>query len=202
MDQSNVYGKTDAGIAEVKQRSNLLDQRCRNLLVLIDGKTPAQKIIARLATLSMSGEHLQRLIDLGLVASVTSVAAPVQVRSATRPGAPPPATPFPAAPSPAAAPPAAALALGTGRPAPPTAATPVLDHSAKKFIEVGNFLNQTAKDLMGLFAAIGFQQKVAKASSVEDFWNLRQVMHEAITKSKGEPVARAMVAELERLISA
>lgn len=174
MGTAAVFCKTERGRQEVKTRSNLIDQRCRCLLLLIDGKIPAQELIDRVAGLAITRAHFQKLLDLKLVEPVAeSVGSP---------------------PEPLA------VLPGADRRAPVTEAPPVQISNAEKFIQAGNFMNQTAKDLMGLFAAMGFQQKVAKASSLDDLRKLRQVMVEAITKSKGESFARGMAAEFDRLL--
>ena len=174
MNSPAIFCKTDKGRLEVKTRSDLIDQRCRSLLLLVDGKTPALELIARVAGLAITREHFQKLIDLELV-------APLDGRASSLPET-------------------------TGAPVPVERRAPAVESPAvhitnvEKFIQAGNFMNQTAKDLMGLFAAVGFQQKVALASSLDDLRKLRQPMVDAITKSKGETFAHAMAAELDRLL--
>lgn len=174
MNSPAVFCKTDKGRQELKTRSDRIDQRCRSLLLLVDGKTPAFELMERVAGLAITREHFQKLIDLELV-------APVDTRAASPP-------------------PAASSPVVVERRAPVIESAPVHITNAEKFIQAGNFMNQTAKDLMGLFAAVGFQQKVALASSLEDLRKLRQPMVDAITKSKGESFARGMAAELDRLL--
>lgn len=174
MNSPAIFIKTDKGRQEVKTRSDVIDQRCRSLLLLVDGKTPAPELIARVAGLAITREHFQKLIDLELV-------VPVDARAASLP-------------EPASKPVAAERRA--------TAVESPAEHitDAEKLIQAGNFMNQTAKDLMGLFAAVGFQQKVAMASSLDDLRKLRKPMVDAITKSKGESFARGMAAELDRLL--
>ena len=174
MYSSAIFCKTDKGRQEVKTRSDVIDQRCRSLLLLVDGKTPALELIERVAGLAITREHFQKLIDLELV-------APLDGRAAILPTA-------------------SIGPIAVERRAPAAASQAAHISSAEKFIQAGNFMNQTAKDLMGLFAAVGFQQKVALASSLEDLRKLRQPMVDAITKSKGESFARGMAAELDRLL--
>ncbi|OYT93382.1 MAG: hypothetical protein CFE43_03830 [Burkholderiales bacterium PBB3] len=174
MHASAIFCKTDKGRLEVKTRSDLIDQRCRSLLLLVDGKTPAPELIARVAGLAITREHFQKLIDLELVAPVDASAASLA--------------------------PTASAPVALERRSPAVEAPAVHITDAEKFIQAGNFMNQTAKDLMGLFAAVGFQQKVALASSLDDLRKLRQPMVDAITKSKGESFARGMAAELDRLL--
>ena len=174
MNSPAVFCKTDKGRLEVKSRSDLIDQRCRSLLLLVDGKTPALELIARVAGLAITREHFQKLIDLELVTPVDGRATSLTV--------------------------AAAAPVATERRAPAVESPDAHITDAEKFIQAGNFMNQTAKDLMGLFAAVGFQQKVALASSLDDLRKLRQPMVDAITKSKGETFAHAMAAELDRLL--
>lgn len=177
MHPSAVFSKTEKGRLEVKTRSNLIDQRCRSLLLLVDGKTPAAELIARVAGLSITREHFQKLMDLELVAAVDTGAAPAATFRVEAERTPP-----------------------VERRAPPVEPPAVQLSSAEKFIQAGNFMNQTAKDLMGLFAAVSFQQKVALAGSIDDLRKLRQPMVDAITTSKGESFARGMAAELDRLL--
>jgi hypothetical protein len=75
MNSPAVFCKTDKGRHEVKTRSDLIDQRCRSLLLLVDGKTPAPELIARVAGLAITREHFQKLIDLELVEPVDGRAA-------------------------------------------------------------------------------------------------------------------------------
>jgi len=175
MNSPAVFGKTEKGRQEVKTRSDLIDQRCRSLLLLVDGKTPALELIERVAGLAITREHFQKLIDLELV-------APVDGRTGGLPQA------------------ASSATAAEERRAPAAESATVHITDAEKFIQAGNFMNQTAKDLMGLFAAVGFQQKVALASSLDELRKLRQPMVDAITKSKGESFARGMAAELDRLL--
>ena len=178
MNSPAVFCKTDKGRLEVKTRSDLIDQRCRSLLLLVDGKTPALELIARVAGLAITREHFQQLIDLELVALVDARTSSLPEATSTSAIAP--------------------VAVERRAPAADAAVVHITD--AEKFIQAGNFMNQTAKDLMGLFAAVGFQQKVAMASSLDDLRKLRQPMVDAITKSKGETFAHAMAAELDRLL--
>lgn len=179
MPQSAIFAKTEVGLLELKNRSARLDQRCRSLLLLIDGKVPAHDVIARLAGLGITREHFQKLLDLGCVAPVVEkgTSVPTAVQAAPLQGPVPERR--------------AAVA-----PVPVT----VNISNADKFIAVGNFMNQTAKDLMGLFAAVSFQQKVSRASSLDDLKALRQPMLDAITKAKGESIARGMAMELDRVM--
>ena len=174
MNSPAVFCKTDRGRQEVKTRSDLIDQRCRSLLLLVDGKTPALELIERVAGLSITREHFQKLIDLELVTSLDGLTASL------------PQTP------------SASVTVERRMPVDNSRAVNV--SNAEKFIRAGNFMNQTAKDLMGLFAAVGFQQKVSLASSLEDLRKLRQPMVDAITKAKGDSFARGMAVELDRLL--
>ena len=175
MNSPAIFCKTDKGRLEVKTRSDLIDQRCRSLLLLVDGKTPAMELIARVAGLAITRDHFQKLIDLELVATLDALAASLPQANVSAP-------------------------VAMERRAPAVESPAVHISNAEKFIQAGNFMNQTAKDLMGLFAAVGFQQKVALASSLDDLRKLRQPMVDAIIKSKGETFAHAMAAELDRLL--
>lgn len=67
-----IWAKTDAGRAEMLARSLVKDRAQRNLLLIIDGKTQAEKLLAGLA--GISPMDFTTLESLGLI---TPVAPPV-----------------------------------------------------------------------------------------------------------------------------
>ncbi len=63
-----VFRKTPAGQSEVIHRSSTdLPQRVRTLLVMVDGRTTAEALLARLAALQITDAAFQLLVDRGLV---------------------------------------------------------------------------------------------------------------------------------------
>lgn len=71
-----IWAKTDAGRAEIQGRALVKDRAQRNLLLIIDGKTPAETLLAKLA--GITAADFTKLESLGLIAPVAAPApAPV-----------------------------------------------------------------------------------------------------------------------------
>jgi hypothetical protein len=68
-----IWAKTDAGRAEIQARALVKERAQRNLLLLIDGKTPAETLLASLV--GITAADFGQLESLGLI---TAVAAPAQ----------------------------------------------------------------------------------------------------------------------------
>lgn len=97
--QRDVFRKTEAGHAEIRNRALGLDARTRGLLILINGELTAGELAARVGF--DPAETLVRFVGAGLIERVASAAPRL------RPPPPPPAPSRPPAASPAApAPPA------------------------------------------------------------------------------------------------
>ena len=69
-----IWAKTDAGRAEMQARSLVKDRAQRNLLLVIDGKTPAETLLAKLV--GISAADFEKLQSLGLIAAVAPPAPP------------------------------------------------------------------------------------------------------------------------------
>ena len=69
-----IWAKTDAGRAEMKAKSLVHERAQRNLLLLIDGKRPDEKLLADLAGITPA--DFATLEGLGLIAPVTPHSAP------------------------------------------------------------------------------------------------------------------------------
>jgi hypothetical protein len=65
-----IWGKTDAGRAEMKARSLIKERARRNLLLLVDGKPPVEKLLANLP--GLTGADLAALQALGLIEPVSA----------------------------------------------------------------------------------------------------------------------------------
>ncbi|MEO5845427.1 MAG: hypothetical protein ABIQ33_11370 [Caldimonas sp.] len=63
-----IWVKTDAGRAEMQTRSLVKDRAQRNLLLVIDGKKPAERLLADMA--GISAADFATLEGLGLIAQV------------------------------------------------------------------------------------------------------------------------------------
>lgn len=179
--------KTELGRQEMAARCLLDDRRSRALLLMIDGKTSTQSLLERIAVTGVTSSHLQKLIELALIAPYDEL--PVMLNPISK-------VDFAIdAPEPSRSSSNKFTSVTTAGTSTPKA-TP-----AEKHVRATSFMNRSAKDLMGLFTAIGFQQKVALASTLEDLRKLRNPMVEAVTKSKGAVVGRSVGDELDRLLN-
>lgn len=67
-----IWAKTDAGRAEIQGRALVKDRAQRNLLLIIDGKTSAETLLAKLA--GITAADFDTLQSLGLIAPVAAPA--------------------------------------------------------------------------------------------------------------------------------
>ncbi|HEX2542391.1 MAG TPA: hypothetical protein VHM00_15075 [Caldimonas sp.] len=74
-----VWAKTDAGRAEISGRTIIKNRAQRNLLLIIDGKTTADKLLAGLAGITV--EDFASLESLGLIATVRASAPAAAVKA-------------------------------------------------------------------------------------------------------------------------
>ena len=81
-----IWAKTDAGRAEIQARALVKDRAQRNLLLVIDGKTTDETLLARLAGINPS--DFANLAGLGLIAPVSPPAPPPAPGPAPRVAAP------------------------------------------------------------------------------------------------------------------
>jgi hypothetical protein len=69
-----IWAKTDAGRAEMQARALVKERAQRNLLLIIDGKTPAETLLGRVA--GISAADFETLASLGLIEAVAAPAPP------------------------------------------------------------------------------------------------------------------------------
>jgi len=72
-----IWAKTDAGRAEIQARSQVKERAQRNLLLLIDGKTPAETLLANLV--GITAADFETLRDLGLIVAIAEPEVPAPV---------------------------------------------------------------------------------------------------------------------------
>ena len=78
-----IWAKTDAGRAEMQARALVKDRAQRNLLLVIDGKTSAETLLARLA--GITAADFGTLESLGLITAAAEAApAPAPAPSADK----------------------------------------------------------------------------------------------------------------------
>ncbi|AMP10800.1 hypothetical protein CAter282_3091 [Collimonas arenae] len=185
-----IFDKTEQGRAEIATRGQTVGPRLRTLLLLVDGKTADDELLRKVAGLGLGQEHLDELLQAGLIqissSPATHAAAPIATASITT-------TTPPAAPAATASTPKTA-AVGTA-----LSAEQILPPGQTQFEAIYHFYNDTIKSMIGL-RGYGLQLKVERASSVQDFRELRQAYLEAVLKSKGEEIARSLRGRLDQLL--
>lgn len=176
MKDSDIYCKTAAGLAEVRDRALKLPQRLRTMLIMVDGVRTVSQLRAAAGTLGVGSDFLDTLLAQGLVELDAS-------RRRTE------------APSP---PPAAASAT----PVPVSAAPEMAGMDAtERFRATVKFLNDSAVDLLG-FRAFLWTLKLEKCYRAEDLLALLPDFSAAIAKSKGPDMARALEARAREMLGA
>ncbi|AMO94430.1 hypothetical protein CFter6_1728 [Collimonas fungivorans] len=177
-----IYDKTDRGRTEIATRGQTVAPRLRTLLLLVDGKTGNDELLRKVAGLGLGQEHLDELLQAGLI-QATADSGSTKANTGSSPA--PVETP------------------ASKNMAPPTAASmpaeQVLPPGQTQFEAIYHFYNDTIKSMIGL-RGYGLQLKVERASSVQDFRELRQQYLEAVLKAKGEEIARSLRGRLDQLL--
>ncbi|WP_211443718.1 hypothetical protein [Collimonas humicola] len=180
-----IFDKTERGRTEIATRGQTVAPRLRTLLLLVDGKTGSDELLRKVAGLGLGQEHLDELLQAGLIqAGGDDGAAAV------------PAAPTAAAPAAVPTAPAPAKSIA---PAAPIPLEQILPPGQTQFEAIYHFYNDTIKSMIGL-RGYGLQLKVERASSVQDFRELRQAYLEAVLKAKGEEIARSLRGRLDQLL--
>ncbi|MEM4986387.1 hypothetical protein V8G57_03195 [Collimonas sp. H4R21] len=175
-----IFDKTERGRTEIATRGQSVAPRLRTLLLLVDGKTGSDELLRKVAGLGLGQEHLDELLQAGLIqASADSGNTGNPGNSAAAVEAPP----VKSVPPPAA----------------PLSAEQVLPPGQTQFEAIYHFYNDTIKSMIGL-RGYGLQLKVERASSIQDFRELRQQYLEAVLKAKGEEIARSLRGRLDQLL--
>jgi hypothetical protein len=73
MAASDVYRKTDLGLAEVKERKHKLNPRVRTMLILIDGTHNEEQLMEEAAAIGASSDFLGQLLAAGLIERVAKI---------------------------------------------------------------------------------------------------------------------------------
>lgn len=168
-----IYDKTDKGREEITTRKYHLASRLRTLLVMVDGKQSHQDLLKKVAGLGLNEQHLQELVDQEFIGTASVI----------------PEKNLPLIPD----------LLLEENPKTDQVATLNLPTDAEKFQALYNFFNETIKSAIGL-RGYGLQLKVEKATSLEDFRELRQAYIEAVLKAKGKETARSFRDRLDQLL--
>ncbi|MCO4862205.1 hypothetical protein MKD38_11000 [Cupriavidus sp. WGlv3] len=189
-----IYRKTEAGQDEIRSRARKLDHKLRALLLMVNGERREQALLAQVAGMGIGPEAMATLLAHGLV---EAVAEPAQ----------PPTT----APQESArvAPPAAdtnLFSVYAMRHAPVTevAAPPTSAAAAHSPAEVQAYqrLYHFYTDVIGQHLGLrGYmlQVKVEKAADLPALMALREPLHAALLKARGDITARAIMAQLDQV---
>lgn len=189
-----IFDKTDLGRTEIATRGQTVAPRLRTLLLLVDGKTGNEELLRKVAGLGLGREHLEELQQAGLIqaSAVNSGAGNTAATASPAPVSAPVSAPAPVSAAPKSATPAPS-------PSAPLSAEQILPPGQTQFEAIYHFYNDTIKSMIGL-RGYGLQLKVERASSVQDFRDLRQPYLEAVLKAKGEEIARSLRGRLDQLL--
>jgi hypothetical protein len=174
---STLFDKTDKGREEIATRKHHLAPRLRSLLVMIDGKHTAEDLLQKVSGIGLTEQNLNELHEQGFIH------AKAETIVTTAGGAPVVAEPV------IQAPPAATAVANTS----------VLPEGQSQFEAIYRFYTETIKSTVGL-RGYGLQLKVEKASSIDEFRQLRQSYLEAVLKAQGPEMARSLRDRLDQLL--
>lgn len=170
---TSIFDKTDKGREEISTRKYQLASRLRTLLLLVDGKSSAHDLLQKVT--GISEQNIDDLLKDGFIQTVKSAPAPTPV---------PPAS--------------AARQVPAGTPE-ATGGAHEMPDGQTQFEAIYNFYTETIKSTIGL-RGYGLQLKVEKASSLDDFRQLRQPYLEAVLKAKGSEIAKGLRLRLDELL--
>jgi len=168
---TSIFDKTDKGREEIATRKHHLQSRLRTLLVLIDGKQTTADLLSKVAGLGLTADSITELVENGFI---QAAAAAEPVVSAPKTASP-------------------ALEM------PQQSTDAILPEGENQFQAIYHFYTETIKSTIGL-RGYALQLKVEKASSVEEFRELRQPYLEAVLKAKGNEIARSLRNRLDQLL--
>ncbi|AEI77238.1 hypothetical protein CNE_1c18980 [Cupriavidus necator N-1] len=190
-----IYRKTDAGQDEIRTRARKLDHKLRALLLMVNGERRGQELLAQVAGMGVAPEAMDALVAQGLVEAVPEPARPpAAVAQAPARAVTPaadtnmfsvyamrhaPATEVPEAPQPAE-----------------TAAHSPADIAA--FESLYHFYTDVIGQHLGLRGYM-LQVKVEKATDLPALLALREPLHAALLKAKGDITARAITSQLDQI---
>jgi hypothetical protein len=182
MNDDDIYRKTSAGLAEVRERSGGLPQRLRSILILVDGVRHVVELRHAAATLGAPADTLTALQSLGLIE--LAIAAPPRAQAGGTGGA--------------------ASTAGTDR---SDWTERVLDRAqtarptteAERFRAAKKFMNDTVVDALGIRAFV-FTLKLEKCAVLADLEALRLEYLRLLSKARGDEVAGALETRLRHLL--
>ena len=170
-----VFDKTEKGREEIATRRYQLPSRIRSILLLVDGKTTGEALLAKFATIGVTGEVLEELLAGEFIASHQGAVAETEA------GAPPVSSP------------------GLAPPAQPVA-TDLLQPGQTQYAAIYQFFSEAIKSNLGL-RGYALQLKVEKCGSIDDFRELRTPFLEAVLKSRDTETALGLRDRIDSLLN-
>lgn len=192
-----IYRKTEAGLDEIKTRERKLDHKLRALLLIVNGERREQELLSQLDGMGVGSESLNQLVQMALVETV-----PEAAREQPTPSKAAPATEDSnlfslyamrrmEAPGSAQAP---VTAL-----APASTDTPHSEADIRAYQRLYHFYTDVVSQHLGLRGYV-MQVKVEKATDLPSLIALRDPLHAALLKAKGEITAQAITGQLDELV--
>jgi hypothetical protein len=191
---TRILDKTDKGREEIATRKYRLTPRLRTLLVLIDGKNDEGNLLKKVSGLGLSEESITELLSNGFIHTIglssahkTTGAAETaaELNSVSIPGL--------------TAGDSSLLSASESIPLTPLSGGGA-SAQATQFQALYNFFTETIKSTIGL-RGYGLQLKVERASSIDDFRELRQLYVDAVLKARGSEMARSLSDRLDQLLN-
>jgi hypothetical protein len=190
-----IYRKTEAGQDEIRTRARKLDHKLRALLLMVNGERRGQALLAQVAGMGIGAEAMETLLAQGLVEAIAepaqaAAAAPADPARAVQPATDTnvfsvyamrhaPVAEVPAAPQPSAA--------EVHSPA-----------DIQMYQRLYHFYTDVIGQHLGLRGYM-LQVKVEKAPDLPALMALREPLHAALLKARGEITARAIIAQLDQI---
>ena len=173
--QKIIFDKTDKGREEIISRKYRLASRLRTLLVMIDGKHTSDDLLSKVSALGLNQASLDELEQQGFIQRQGSGVKPTAVATATT---------------------SAAVV------APPTLEETQNSqiNSVELFQVLYDFYTETIKQNLGL-RGYNIQFIVERATTLQDFHELRAPFLDAINKSQPEKKALELRDQLDELLS-
>ncbi|PZX32434.1 conserved hypothetical protein [Cupriavidus phytorum] len=190
-----IYRKTEAGQDEIRSRARKLDHKLRALLLMVNGERREQALLAQVAGMGIGPDAMATLLAQGLVEAVAEAAQP----------------PVTAPQEPArVAPPAAdtnlfsvyamrhAPVAEVAAPPPTSTAAAHSPAEIQAYQRVYHFYTDVIGQHLGLRGYM-LQVKVEKAADLPALMALREPLHAALLKARGDLTARAIMAQLDQV---
>jgi len=164
-----VFHKTEAGLDEIRTRAHKLDSRLRALLLVINGERRQSDLLAQVSGMGVGADAFDALREMGLI----------ETEAAAEPTAAPVVETAPA----------------VSEPPPPPPASPV-SPEAGQYQRIYQFYTEVIGAHLGLRGYL-MQMKVEKAGTVDALLALREPVHLALRKARGDMQAAEIMDSLD-----